>query len=196
MLQIVKEFEMGHSQASKAESRERILAVATTQIRKCGLESLSIGPLMERAGMTAGGFYRHFSSRDELVAIVLARALEEGRAASTASLGEQPADFSRIVRSYLSRRHRDSRGDGCAIAALAADVGREGEDLRTIMSERIEGFVSGVAAALDDESDERALVAVCAMVGALSLSRVVATAPRSDHLLRAVRDYLINEMGT
>ena len=187
---------MGHSQSSKAESRERILAVATAQIREGGLESLSIGPLMERAGMTAGGFYRHFSSRDELVAIVLARALEEGRNASTASLGEQPADFSRIVRSYLSRRHRDSRGDGCAIAALAADVGREGEDLRTIMSDRIEGFVSGVAAALDDETDERALVAVCAMVGALSLSRVIATAPRSDHLLRVVRDYLINEMGT
>jgi hypothetical protein len=68
--------------------------------------------------------------------------------------------------------------------------------LRTIMSDRIEGFVSGVAAALDDETDERALVAVCVMVGALSLSRVIATAPRSDHLLRVVRDYLINEMGT
>lgn len=187
---------MGHSQASKAESRERILAAAAAQIRERGLASLSIGPLMERAGMTAGGFYRHFSSREELVAIVLARALEEGRAASSASLGERTADFARIVRSYLGRRHRDSRGDGCAIAALAADVGREGDDLRTIMSMRIESFVSSMAAALDDESDERALVAVCALVGALSLSRVITDTPRSDQMLRAVRDYLIAEMGT
>ena len=137
IFQKAKEFEIGHSQASKAESRERILAAATAQIREQGLESLRIWPLMERAGMTAGGFYRRFSSRHELVAIVLARALEEGRAASAASLGERPADFARVVRSYRSRRHCDNRGVGCAIAALAADVGREGDDLCTIMSARV-----------------------------------------------------------
>lgn len=185
---------MGHSQAGKAENRARILEEAATLIREEGLSGVSIARLMERVGLTVGGFYKHFASREELLEIVLEKALTEGHAAAASATGGRQADFARVVRSYLSRTHRDHPGGGCAIAALAGETGRAGEGLREIMSTHIESFVSEMSAVLEDEDDSRAIAAVCAMVGALSLSRVMADAQRSDQMLRAVRDYLIAEM--
>ena len=110
---------MGHSQAEKALSRERILAEASRQVRDGGLESVSVGALMKSVGLTHGGFYGHFESREALLAEALERALLEGEA--KAGAGGAPASFSAIVRSYLSRTHRDSRDSGCAVAALDLD---------------------------------------------------------------------------
>ncbi|MBN8495033.1 MAG: TetR family transcriptional regulator, partial [Burkholderiales bacterium] len=85
---------MGHSQADKARNRERILAQAAEQVRDAGLESVGVGPLMRSVGLTHGGFYGHFESRSELLAQALARALQDGEAASLAAAGPT-ADFAR-----------------------------------------------------------------------------------------------------
>src|SRR2546421_8338532 len=108
---------MGHSQAEKALSRERILAEASRQIRRDGLESLSVGALMKSVGLTHGGFYGHFESRSALLAEALQRALQEGEANAQASRASP--EFPDIVRGYLSRSHPDARDRGCAFAALA-----------------------------------------------------------------------------
>jgi len=180
---------MGHSQAEKSQNRERILAEASRKVRRDGLESVSVGTLMKSVGLTHGGFYGHFESRSALLAEALERALLEGEAKAKVQGSDPPQTFAHIVRSYLSRTHRDARDSGCAIAALACDVARADAASREVMTGHIEAFIASVAAALGGD-EEGAIVAVSAMVGALALSRVVPDPARSDAFLKAVRDHL------
>lgn len=180
---------MGHSQAAKAENRERIVAEAARQVRRGGLESISVGSLMKSVGLTHGGFYGHFESRSALLAEALKRALEDGEANANAKAGAGARSLATIARSYLSRAHRDARESGCAISALASDVGRADDAAREVMEAHVEAFIEQIAANLEGD-EERAMVAVSAMVGALALSRVITNTRRSDGLLRAVRGYL------
>lgn len=178
---------MGHSQAEKALSRERILAEASRQVRDGGLESVSVGALMKSVGLTHGGFYGHFESREALLVEALERALLEGEA-KTGGNGA-PVSFSALVHGYLSREHRDARDSGCAVAALVSDVARADAAARDVMSGHVETFIGTVARSLGGD-DERAVLAVSAMVGALTLSRVVADPVRSDAILKAVQRHL------
>lgn len=216
---------MGHSQAEKAQNRERILKKAAEQIRDTGLESVSVGPLMRSVNLTHGGFYGHFASRSELLAHALERALREGEAASKAARNAaaakaaksgaaaasgsespgkpaddsaRPASYATLLRSYLSRAHRDARKSGCAIAALASDVARADDTSREVMEAHVERFVQNVKQAMGTHDEERALLAASAMVGGLLLSRIVTDPKRSDQILRAVRDGLadIRDQGT
>jgi TetR/AcrR family transcriptional regulator, transcriptional repressor for nem operon len=187
---------MGYSQAAKAQNRERILAAAAAQIRREGLGSLGVVPLMRKVNLTHGGFYGHFASKSELVAEAMARALTAGRAAARgASDPAAPRRFATMVRRYLSRAHRDKPEAGCAIAALAGDVARADERSRATMAKHIESFIATVAEELGDQDDAAAIVAVSALVGALTLSRVVTDPRRSDAILGAVRDYVVAMQG-
>ncbi len=180
---------MGHSQAEKAENRERILAEASRQVRRDGLESVGVGTLMKSVGLTHGGFYGHFESRSALLAAALERALSEGEANAKVQSSDRARSFANIVRGYLSRAHRDGRESGCAIAALTSDVARADPSSRAVMTGHIETFIASVTDALGGD-EEGAIVAVSAMVGALALSRVVTDPARSDAFLRSVRDHL------
>jgi len=183
---------MGHSQAAKAQNRERILNEAAKQIREGGLESLSVGTLMGRVNLTHGGFYGHFASRAELIAQALERALLEGEAKARASDGpDRPASASAMVKGYLSRAHRDAPNTGCAIAALISDVGRADTRCRAVMEPHIENFITKAARVLGSDSDDEAILAASAMIGALAISRVITDPKRSDAILRAVRDAVI-----
>jgi len=179
---------MGHSQADKARNRERILEEAAARIRKDGLESFSVAGLMESVGLTHGGFYNHFDSRAELLEEALKRALalgaENGR--QGAGGGSEQTEFDRFVRGYLSASHRDHPETGCAIAALVSEVGRGDPALRQTMSDSVERLIAMAAGAFGDE--QKAILAVSALVGALALSRVCADPARSNALLRTVRD--------
>lgn len=180
---------MGHSQADKARNRERILAQAAGQLRDAGLESVSVGPLMRSVGLTHGGFYGHFESRSALLAQALARALQDGEAASAAAAGSPP-DFVRLLRRYLSRSHRDMRRSGCAIAALAGDVARTDEASREVMSEAIARVAGRTAQAMGSDDEAQALFVVSAMIGTLLVSRVLTDPARADALLGKARELL------
>ncbi len=184
---------MGHSQAEKAHSRERILRQAADQVRDAGLESISVGKLMRSVDLTHGGFYNHFESRSDLLAQALQRALIEGRKSSLAGTDPDaaPRSFEATVRSFVSRAHRDARTSGCAIAALASDVARADESSRAVMSEHIDDFVAQIAQSLRSQDEGDAMLAVSAMIGALLLSRVQVDPKQSDALLKSVRDRLL-----
>jgi TetR/AcrR family transcriptional repressor of nem operon len=184
---------MGHSQAEKAQSRERILRQAADQVRDAGLESISVGKLMRSVDLTHGGFYNHFESRSDLLAQALQRALVEGRKSSLAGADPEagPRSFEATVRSFVSRAHRDARASGCAIAALASDVARADESSRAVMSEHIDDFVAQIAESLRNQDEGDAMLAVSAMIGALLLARVQVDPKRSDALLKSVRDRLL-----
>ncbi|QGZ56417.1 TetR family transcriptional regulator [Paraburkholderia acidiphila] len=182
---------MGHSQADKARSRERILEQAAGQVREMGLESVSVSKLMSSAKLTHGGFYGHFASRSELLLHALERALDDGRAAFEAKNGTGPHDYCATVRGYLSRKHRDARASGCAIAALAGDVARADEASREAMSSRIEQFAVNLGASMNQEDADKALFAVSALIGALVVSRVMVDEKRSDAVLAAAKRQLL-----
>jgi TetR/AcrR family transcriptional repressor of nem operon len=190
---------LGHSRAEKADSRERILDAAARQIRQGGLESVSIAELMKAANLTHGGFYGHFPSRGAVIAAALERALDRGDASFIAA---QPArggaTVKSIVNRYLSPAHRDNTGEGCAIAALAGDVGRaEDDQVRAQMAERLERYFDDMAKAMGDrpEAEAAAVVAWCAMVGAITLSRVFRGTDRSDQILQLARRFILELDG-
>lgn len=184
---------MGHSQADKARSRERILRKAADAVRDTGLESVSVGKLMRSVDLTHGGFYNHFDSRSDLLAQALERALVEGGRMATAGVkpGDAPRSYESRVRGYVSRTHRDARTSGCAIAALASDVARADEASRDVMSAHIDDFIAQMTQSLNSHDEGDAMLAVSAMVGAVLLARVQTDPGSSDALLKAVRDRLL-----
>jgi len=191
---------VGHSRAEKAESRERILEVTAQQIRQAGLDSVSIAEIMKAANLTHGGFYGHFSSRAALIEAALERALDRGEAKFVAATAARPGrTVKAIVNSYLSPAHRDDLREGCAIAALSGDVGRAQDDeIRTQMAEQLERTFADMAKAMGGgaKADAAAVTAWCAMVGAINLSRVFRGTPRSDQILRTVRQAILDLEAT
>ncbi len=187
---------VGHSRAEKIDSRERILDAAARQIRQGGLESVSIAELMKAANLTHGGFYGHFPSRAALIAAALERALERGEAAFIAAQpANGPVTVKSIVNRYLSPAHRDHPGEGCAVAALAADVGRARDGtVRTHMITRLDRSLEDMAEAMGNgpEADEAALAAWCAMIGAITLSRVYSGTDRADEILKVARQSILD----
>jgi TetR/AcrR family transcriptional repressor of nem operon len=181
---------MGYSQAQKAEHREQLLANASQRIRAGGFESISVAALMKTAGLTHGGFYGHFKSRDALLVEALQRALIDGEASARRSAPTAKRGFADIVRGYLSKRHRKSPESGCAIATLVTDVARADANTRRLMEKHINAFIDKMANTMSDDR-QRARLAVSAMVGAVMLSRVMTNEREADALIADVRDALL-----
>lgn len=184
---------MGHSQADKAQSRQRILDAAALQLRELGLSGVSIGDLMKSAKLTHGGFYGHFSSRDDLVAEALEKALRDGEESSLRSGSTKgPRTLKSFLNSYLSKTHRDNPSTGCAISALAGDVARAGTRARSIMSDRLGKYFDNIKdIAEEEEGDDFAMAVMSMVVGAVTLSRVMKDQETSDKLLLAARKALL-----
>lgn len=184
---------MGHSQADKARSRERILEVAAAQLRELGLDGVSIGDLMKAVDLTHGGFYGHFASRDDLVAAALDKALTDGEASAIrSSSAKGKRTLKSVANSYLSKVHRDNPDSGCAVAALSGDVARSNDQNRGIMSKHLARYFDNMQNVMGDTgSRELAISLMCMMVGAVTLSRVTTDASRSDEILQAARKSIL-----
>lgn len=178
---------MGHSQDEKARSRERILEVASRRFREAGLDNLSISDLMKEAGLTHGGFYKHFESREDLIAGVVERAM-------TDTLKRPAPSLEALVDGYLSPKHRDNPGEGCAITAFAADIGRADRRCRKVFTEKLRSSLNRISnlsqEASEDGSAEAAMVRLSAMVGALTLARAVDDSELSAALMETARNSL------
>jgi TetR/AcrR family transcriptional repressor of nem operon len=181
---------MGHSQAEKAATHQRIVDVAARRFRELGLDGIGVADVMKEAGMTVGGFYKHFESRDELVTEALEVAFEsldawEARAESLAQ----------AVRDYLSEAHRDAPGKGCALGALLGDVGRSNEATRGVFTERVKhnlAFSEGLLDIADPaERRARAMLQLTACLGAIGLARAVSDPALSKEILDSVAGQLI-----
>ncbi len=176
---------MGHSQADKARSHERIVQIASRRFRECGLEGVGLAKLMKEAGLTVGGFYKHFGSRDDLVAEAVAMAFDGSRA----KIAQKPT-FAKLVDDYLSPAHRDDPGAGCAFSALTADLARSGTKIRSAATEEIRRNFERIAGLLKEQKAEtrrgEAIFVFSALVGALGLSRVVNDDKLSCEILQTV----------
>jgi TetR/AcrR family transcriptional regulator, transcriptional repressor for nem operon len=178
----------GHKQAS----RQKILNAAAELFRRRGIEATGVDSVMAAAGLTAGGFYSHFRSKQALIAAAVDTAGEKASERWFAPLaGEHGPAWSRaFVARYLSEEHRDDRSSGCFVPSLAADVSRAGAVPRRHFERRLRGFFEVVAAqagATTGPERERALGAIALCVGGLLLSRVVVDRKLSDEILSACR---------
>jgi TetR/AcrR family transcriptional regulator, transcriptional repressor for nem operon len=179
-------FEMKVSREQMAENRHRILDAASRLFREKGFEAVSVAEVMKAAGLTHGGFYGHFSSKDDLIAQTLAHVL----AADSSGGG----DLRAYVDAYLSPRHRDNCAGGCPTAGLAAAIRHQTPAARSAMSEGLRSQINRIGKALPelDAADRRraAIGSFAAMVGAVILARAVDDPAFSDEILEQTRAWI------
>ncbi|MCW5682205.1 MAG: TetR/AcrR family transcriptional regulator [Xanthobacteraceae bacterium] len=191
---------MRNSRETAAKNRERIVAAAAKLFRERGIASVGVAELMEAAGMTHGGFYKHFESKDALVAEACAWSFGEpgGGLRAAAEAAKPGEELKVIVDRYLSRSHRDNPGKGCAVAALGSEAANRESPAREAVAAGRERLVSLVARYLKGaNAKERASAFVALMVGALVHARL-ADGAGSDAVLRAAKRELyqrIEEQG-
>ena len=180
---------MGHSRAAKAESHARIVKTAADLFRELGVGGVSVADLMQSAGLTHGGFYRHFDSREHLVAEAIQRALDDGNAAVGAVVASPRATITQLVDAYLSLAHRDNLATGCAVTALANDVARSGDRARSAYTAQVRRYVDLIIKLLDQVPPKKrrsaAVAALATLVGAVAMARAVNDEKLSREILKS-----------
>jgi TetR/AcrR family transcriptional repressor of nem operon len=188
MIAIIQ-FPMGHSRDDKAKHHDRIVEIASARIRESGTAGPGVAEIMRAAGLTHGGFYKHFDSRDDLVAEAVDRTFADGERAIEAVTEHAEDPVGALVDWYASAEHRDNPASGCGLVALGTDI-RHGEDrVRTAYREQVERYLAHLERLLGGDADARAraTVALSTLVGAVLIARAVDDQPLSDEILRDVR---------
>ena len=177
---------MRYGKDQKQATRQRIVEAAGRRFKQDGIDGAGVAAVMSDAGLTNGAFYGHFSSKEDLVANVLADQLRAQRH----SFDAQPSDragLEAFVRSYLSPQHRDQCADGCPSAALLDEVARRPTATRQVFSDELMGVIDDIASRLDPTDVEvartDALTLFGLMVGTLQLARALTDRDLSDQLL-------------
>ena len=185
----------------KQLTHDRILDTAARVLRDSGFQGVGVADIMKRAGLTHGGFYAHFPSRDALLAEALERAGQDSRARLQRSIAAGEAQggsrFRALVESYLSERHLKAADRGCPVAALASDVPRQSDAVRAAAGERIRSLIGSVAATLAPDAPAQAAAIVASqMVGALQMARALGDNADGRRHLAAARDFLLEQFET
>ncbi len=171
-----------------AANRERILDVAGALFRERGYDGIGVATIMKRAGLTHGGFYGHFASKDDLASQMTERVLAREGWIEALS-GKQTPSVGEFVRGYLSPRHRDNAGRGCLFAALGSEAARQPRSVRRAFTEgfrvRLDRLIDLMPARSAAARRQRALATMSGLVGALVLARAVDDAELSDEILAA-----------
>lgn len=186
-------------QSRKEASHERILQAATRAIRRSGYAGTSVADIMRKAGLTHGGFYAHFASREAMLAEAADRAGSE-----TVALLEQfasavpPEDgYRTLLKTYLSRTHVERAETGCPVAALGSEMPRQAPEVREAATRRIKNMIDLVTRYVpaEDESAGRrkALATTATMIGALVLARAVDDRQLGDDVLAAALEQLTGQ---
>ncbi len=180
------------SREQMAANRQRLLDIASRRFRERGFDAVSVAEVMREAGLTHGGFYGHFASKEALAAEAATHALLQTAARWTATLENRGMEgLERLVDAYLSRRHLDAAGSGCAVATLGPEMARQEAPVRAAFAAGLEqlidalaGFMPGADAA---ERRSRALPLMAQMVGAIVLARAFGGGVQATEILESVR---------
>jgi TetR/AcrR family transcriptional repressor of nem operon len=179
------------SREQAAENRERVLEIASRLFRERGLDGIGVADLMKAAGLTHGGFYGHFASKEDLVAQACARALQGSLPKWQAWAATDPDDpLAAVTANYLSATHCDKPGEGCALAALASEGSRHNPPVRQALTEGMRRLVDFLSQLVPGRSPaarhEKALATFASMVGAVVLARAVDDRALAEEILQSV----------
>lgn len=184
---------------TKEATHDRIVETAARAIRRSGYDGTSVAEIMKEAGLTHGGFYAHFASREAMLAEAADRAGADAVAAvaSIASKTVPQKALQAMVNAYLSAAHVENPERGCPVVALGSEMPRQAPAVRRAATRRIKEMIDLVARQLPEwgqqGAHERALVTVSTMVGALLLSRAVDDAKLSKAVRDAVQKHLSSD---
>ncbi|MGF6782287.1 TetR/AcrR family transcriptional regulator [Paraburkholderia sp. GAS334] len=187
---------MRKSKQEAAETRQRIVEAASSEFRRKGIGGTALADLMAAAGLTHGGFYKHFDSKDQIVEESLTLAVGSLVEAVESKLSSASGDrgLHAAIADYLSIEHRDSTADGCPFVALGSELSRSSDGVREATTSGFLNLVDVIAARLDGKSPaaakKEALVILSTMIGALTMARVVTDPELSASILRQARKHL------
>ena len=185
----------------KQLSHDRIVETAARAIRRAGFHGVGVADIMKEAGLTHGGFYAHFASRDALLAEALERAgRESAERMAKGSMHRQARGASALralVDGYLSEQHLASAESGCPVAALASEIPRQAPEVRAAAAQRVRSLIGRVEAALPaDAASGSAAVIASQLVGALQLGRALGDNAEGKALLATARRNLLAQYDT
>ncbi|WP_029585387.1 TetR/AcrR family transcriptional regulator [Bradyrhizobium sp. URHD0069] len=188
---------MRYSKEHKLETHARIVKKASVRLREKGAHGVGVADLMKDAGLTHGGFYAHFDSREALVIEAFAYAMDRSTERWRKIAEQTPPDkrVTTIVESYLTPEHRDDPGRGCAIPTLAAEIARESPKTRKAFAAKLEQMIDALAAQIPDvprkAARKQAMATIATMMGTMVLARVAGNGDFSDEILGAGRDAVL-----
>jgi TetR/AcrR family transcriptional regulator, transcriptional repressor for nem operon len=178
---------MRKSKTEAAKTRERIVQAAAAEFREKGIVATGLADLMAAAGLTHGGFYKHFKSKDDLVCEVAKQVLADAAPLSHCDQPPCPEQFEAIVAAYLCPNHRENPRSGCVFATLGSEIARANAQTRSVVTGEIEKFIDLLAGQLScfppAEARRRATTAACTMVGAMVLARICSDATMAESIL-------------
>ncbi len=188
---------MRYSREHKLETHARIVKKASVRLREKGAHGVGVADLMKDAGLTHGGFYAHFDSREALVIEAFADAMDRSTERWRKLAEQTPPEkrLATIVDSYLTPSHRDDPGHGCAIPTLGAEIARESPRTRKAFAAKLEQMIDMLAAQVPNGSPKaarkQAMAVIATMMGTLVLARVAGNGEFSDEILGAGRDAVL-----
>ncbi|ABE40527.1 TetR/AcrR family transcriptional regulator [Rhodopseudomonas pseudopalustris] len=188
---------MRYSKEHKLETHDRIVRKASVRLREKGAHGIGVADLMKDAGLTHGGFYAHFSSREQLVIEAFAYAMDRSDERWRKLAAETPPQerMALIVNSYLSATHRDDPGRGCAVPALGAEIARESPKTRRAFAAKLERMIETIATDFVDAppkaARKQAMATLAIMMGSLLMARIAGGGELSDAILQAGRDAVL-----
>jgi TetR/AcrR family transcriptional repressor of nem operon len=188
---------MRYSLEHKAENREKILSVAARSFREHGGDSSGIGTVMKKVGLTKGGFYRHFESKDDLLVEAVARAFDEmsKKMLEVAKSAPEGQALQAIIERYLSADHANSPGTGCVISALGPELARKPVSVRKRIEKALDAYRERLLPFVPGHTREEKLakfqVLFPSMAGVLSRVRLTPSPQRREQMLREARKFFV-----
>jgi TetR/AcrR family transcriptional repressor of nem operon len=183
---------MTTKQAQKERTHQQIIAAAGAMFREAGYKPTRIDHIMDSIGLTVGGFYNHFDSKDGLLREVVDSTVSFAVEADDPNASEPAHRLEEILDMYLSQEHRDHPAGGCIVPCLSAEIARANDEVRDAYSAFINRIVDKLATQLEPKSDltarERATATVAMLVGALLIARAVNDEETSNQFLNATRE--------
>ena len=187
---------MRYSKEHKQETHARIVKKASVRLRERGAHGIGVADLMKEAGLTHGGFYAHFDSREALVVEAFDYAMDR----SMTRRRQQIADLApeerlpHLVDTYLSPQHRDNPGHGCAMPALGAEIARESPKTRRAFAAKLDDMIAMMAEQFPGDpaaARKQAIAALATMMGGILMSRIAGSGEVSDEFLKVGRDTVL-----
>jgi len=188
---------MRYSREHKLETHARIVKRASVRLREKGAHGVGVADLMKDAGLTHGGFYAHFDSREALVIEAFAHAMDRSTERWRKLAEQTPPDqrMAAIVDAYLTPAHRDDPGHGCAIPTLGAEIARESPRTRKAFAAKLEEMIDALAAQIPDlprkTARKQATAMIATMMGTLVMARVAGSGEFSEEILGSGREAVL-----
>ena len=192
---------MRYSREHKQETHDRIVRKASVRLREKGAHGIGVADLMKEAGLTHGGFYAHFDSREALVIEAFNYAMDRSTDRWRRMAEQTPPEkrFASIVETYLTALHRDDPGHGCAVPTLGPEIAREGAKARKAFAAKLDEMIEMMAEQLPElprkVARRRAMAALSTMAGALVLARIAGTGEFSEEILDSGREAALAQAG-